>query len=248
MKYLFPFLLIFSIRSFAQSDALTEVNKNIVDCTIRSYFQSDPLAEFNKFIVANWNGQYQRIGPYRVKGSLYLFGGAYPGGINYKNGKTFKDKMIYFDIYNYKIGIIEKNNRYEPTDPVEDFSILLPEQFGGKELKFRNSNAFGNSAPKGFFNILEDGKKLSLLKHFKINLMTDPVNQMDRDARVFEQVYEYYIYNKTSSELHKVKLKEKDIAKVLNDKKFMEDVIRTKKMDINNEASVITAITLYNNY
>ncbi|HUS00113.1 MAG TPA: hypothetical protein VMY77_00215 [Chitinophagaceae bacterium] len=242
MKYLFGIVILFSGHSFAQSTC------PIITDNILGVYSADPLNAYNKNIVANWNGEYQRIGPYKVKGSPYLFGEAYPGYINYKDGRTSIDKMVYFDVYNYKVGIIEKNNRYEPIDPIEDFSISLPQQYGGKELKFKNAKAFGTSVPKGFFNILEDGKKLTLLKYFKVNLMIDQGNEMNKDARVFEQVYDYYIYNKTSNELQKLKLKEKDIAKVLDNKKFMDEVIHARKIDLTYEGSVISAVSLYNNY
>ena len=212
------------------------------------FAQPDPLGEFNKHVIANWNGEYQRIGPYKVKGSSFLFGDSYPGSITYKSGKIARDKMVYFDIYYYKVGTIEKNIKYDAAEEVQEFTVQLPEQYGGKELKFRNANAFGASASKGFFNILEDGKKVALVKYFKVNLMIDQGSELNKDTRVFEQVYEYYIYDKALNELHRIKLKEKDIAKALNNKKFMDEVIHAKKIDLSYEGSVISAISLYNDY
>jgi hypothetical protein len=122
----------------------------------------DPIGSFNRHIFKSWKGEYIRIGPYRVKGTPYLFEESFPGSLTYKGGRTVSDIKVLYDIYNQKAGVDVKSGMFKAAEPVENFSILLPEQFGGQKLLFKSSSLFAKTAMNCFFNILEDGRKSSL--------------------------------------------------------------------------------------
>jgi len=212
----------------------------------RSFAQVDPVGQFNKHIVENWKGEYIRIGQYRVKGTPYLFGESFPGTLTYKGGIKSDTKILY-DLYNQKAGADVKNSILESDLLLEEFSISLPAKFGGNTLLFKNTELFGNSSLKNYFNVLEDGSKVSLLKIFKIKLVSDPSNMMDKEVKIFEQYYEYYLYNKTIKGLSKIKLKEKDIAKQLGDQEFVKGFVSKGDLDVSKEVDVIKLIQGYNN-
>ena len=183
---------------------------------------------------------------YRVKGTPYLFGESFPGTLTFKGGVKNDTKVLY-DLYNQKAGADIKNNILESDLGLEEFTISLPAKFGGSTLLFKNTELFGNTSLKSYFNVLEDGTKLSFLKIFKIKLVSDPSNMMDKDIKIFEQYYEYYFYNKNTKELSKIKLKEKDIVKQLGDEKFVKDFIAKTDLDVSKEVDVIKLIQGYNN-
>lgn len=211
-----------------------------------SFAQTNTVGEFNKFIVQNWSGDYIRIGQYKVKGSPYLLGESFPGTLTYKGGAKSDTKILY-DLYNQRAGADVKNSILESDQVVEEFSISLPAKFGGNTLLFKSTEAYGNASMKNYFNVLEEGSKTSFLKVFKIKLAGDPSNMMDKEQKVFEQYYEYYLYNKTTKELGKIKLKEKDISKQLGDEEFVKSFIKNGNLDISNEVDVIKLIQGYNN-
>lgn len=211
-----------------------------------SFAQVDPMGDFNKHVVANWKGDYIRIAQYRVKGTPYLYGESFPGSINYKGGKVFKDSKILYDLYNQKAGIDEKNEIFEADDMVEEFSIVLPEKYGSQQLLFRNSSFYGEEN-KGFFNIVVDGEKISLLKSYKIKLSTDPANPMDKDIKIFDQYFDYYLYSKSEQKLAKIKLKEKDVANFIKDAPFVKKQLNEQYIDLTKESGVKKLIIAYNN-
>ena len=212
----------------------------------QSFAQSNTVGEFNKYIAQNWAGDYIRIGQYKVKGTPYLLGESFPGTLTFKGGLK-SDTKIYNDLYNQKVGADVKNSILESDQVIEEFSILLPAKFGGNTLRFKNTEAYGNTSLKNYFNVLEDGAKASLLKIFKIKLVSDPSNMMDKEIKVFEQYYEYYLYNKTNKELSKVKLKQKDIAKHLGDEEFVKNFIAEGDLDVSKEVDAIKLILAFNN-
>ena len=214
--------------------------------TFLSFSQVDPLGDFNRHVVANWAGEYVRIAQYRVKGTPYLYGESLPGSINYKGGKVFKDSKILYDLYNQKAGLEEKNEIFEADEMVEEFTIVIPEKYGSQQLLFRNSSFYGGEN-KGFFNIVVDGEKISLLKSYKIKLSTDPANPMDKDIKIFDQYFEYYLFSKTDKKIAKIKLKEKDVVNFIKDESFVKKQINEQNLDLTKESGLKKLIIAYNN-
>jgi hypothetical protein len=211
-----------------------------------SFAQVDPVGQFNRHVVENWKDEYLRIGQYKVRGTPYLFGESFPGTLTFKGGAKSNANILY-DLYNQKAGADVKNSILESDLAIDEFTIILPAKFGGTTLLFKNTETYGNTSLKNYFNVLEDGAKVSLLKIFKIKLLSDPSNMMDKDLKIFEQYYEYYIYNKTTKELNKIKLKEKDIAKQLGDELFVKNFLATADFDVSKEVDAIRLIQAYNN-
>lgn len=211
-----------------------------------SFAQVDPVGDFNKHIAENWKSEYIRIGQFRVKGSPYLLGESFDGTITYKGGKVVSDKKVLYDLYNQKAGIEVNKEVFEADAPIESFFITLPEKFGGKKLSFKNSYLYGSSDVKGYLNVLEDGEKLSFFKVYKTRLIPDASNYIIKDLKVFEQYFDYYIYNKSTKTLSAVKLRKKDIAKELNDEEFLKSYIKNNNADLSNEVIVTNLIRSYN--
>ncbi len=211
-----------------------------------TFSQTNTVGEFNRFIAQNWSGDYIRIGQYKVKGTPYLLGESFPGTLTYKGGAKSDTKILY-DLYNQRAGADVKNSILESEQAVEEFSISLPAKFGGNTLLFKSTELYGNGSLKNYFNVLVEGSKASFLKVFKIKLISDPSNMMDKDQKVFEQYYEYYLYNHSTRELGKIKLREKDIAKQIGDEEFVKTFISKGNLDVSNEVDVIKLIQGYNN-
>jgi hypothetical protein len=213
----------------------------------KTFAQVDPLGAYNRYVVENWSGEYVRIGPYQVKGSPYFFGESLPGNITYKGGKKAADTKILYDVYNQKVGVAQNNEIFEATEAVEEFIISLPAKYGSGKLLFRNSYVYGEAGMKSYLNVLDDGDKISFLKQFKIKLLPDPTNTMAKERKVFDQYSEYYIYSKASKELSKVKLKEKDIMKILGNGEQVKNYLSKNEVDFSKEEEVISLINKYNN-
>lgn len=212
----------------------------------RSISQIDPVGNFNRHVFEKWTGEYIRIGGYRVKGSPFLLGEAFNGIITYKDGKTVSNEKILYNLYSQKAGIDINKQIFERDIPLESFSINLPEHLGGEKLLFNNSYVYGRPELKGFLNVLEDGNRATLLKMFKIKLVTDPTNNLDKDRKVFEQYSEYYIYLKSSKTLHSIKTRKKDILKVLSQDNFFVQYTLNKEIDFSKETELIAMINSYN--
>jgi hypothetical protein len=77
-------------------------------------------------------------------------------------------------------------------------------------------------------------------------LSPDPVNNLDRDLKVFQQYYDYYVFVKSSKSLNNIKLRKKDILKELAEEQFIKNYVLNKEIDYTKEQEVVKLINSYN--
>ena len=177
--------------------------------------QPDPIGNFNKHVIEKWTHDYIRVSQYRVKGSPYLLGDSFSGDITMKTGVVTVDKKILYDIYDQKVGFDLDKKFVAPDGEVSGFFIQLSENFGGEKLSFINAANLPKVNLKGYLNVIADGSKFAFLRQYRIRLVADPAEMYSKDIKLFEQYYDYYIYNRATAELNKIKLKDKDVLEAL---------------------------------
>jgi len=177
--------------------------------------QPDPIGNFNKHVIEKWTHEYIRVSQYRVKGSPYLLGDSFSGDITMKTGVVTVDKKILYDIYDQKVGVDLDKKFVSPDGDVSGFFIQLSENFGGEKLNFINAANLPKVNLKGYLNVITDGSKFAFLRQYRIRLVADPADMYSKDIKLFEQYYDYYIYNRVTAELNKIKLKDKDVLEAL---------------------------------
>lgn len=180
-----------------------------------SQAQPDPVGNFNKHVIEKWTHDYVRVSQYRVKGSPFLLGESFNGDITMKTGVVTVDKKLLYDIYDQKVGMELDKKFVAPDGEVSSFFIQLSENFGGEKLNFINTANLPKVNLKGYLNVIADGSKFAFLRQYRIRLVADPAEMYSKDIKLFEQYYDYYIYNRATAELNKIKLKDKDVLGAL---------------------------------
>lgn len=178
--------------------------------------QTDAIGDFNKHVIEKWSEDFIRISQYKVKGSPYLLGESFDGALTVKSGIVASNQKILYDLYNQKVGIEINKELIKPDGEVLSFFIQLPEKFGNEKLEFINSSTLKNVSFNGYLNILETGSKLIFLRQYKTRVIADPANMYSKDFRIFEQYYDYYLYNNATNSLEKIRPKQKDVISALN--------------------------------
>lgn len=179
--------------------------------------QPDPIGNFNKHVIEQWTEQYLQISQYRVKGSPFLLGEAFEGQVMMKSGIKTNGQKVLYNLYEQKAGLELKKERelVAPDGEIESFWVQLPERFGAERLLFVPVTAYPEVKQKGYFNVAVDGPKAALLRYYRTRLIPDPGNLYSKEIRMFEQYTEYFIYNKTTKQMMKVRIREKDIREAL---------------------------------
>jgi hypothetical protein len=167
--------------------------------------QPDAIGDFNKHVIEKWTEDYIRVSQYRVKGSPYLLGESFDGEITMRTGLKISNQKVLYDIMDQRVGTEMNKQLVEPLS---------------------------KSSAKGFLNVIASGPKISFLRQYKTRLVPDPLNMYSKELRIFEQYYEYYLYNHASQKLEKIKLKEKDIREALQGFNIPPTAYFTKQGDI----------------
>jgi hypothetical protein len=203
----------------------------------------DPLPTYNKHLAERWSGEYMQVSQYRVKGSPYLLGKAFPGTLKFADGNTKNNVQIIYDLYNEKVSFEKDSIIFELDKLLNEFSIMLPPEYGNANLVFRNAVSFGDSKKKGFYNVISESGRYVFMKEFKLKLVPDPVNSLAKDYRMFEQYHEYILYDTASRNMKKIKLNKKSVLSFFQNKSAVENEINDSKIDISTEAGVSILLT-----
>lgn len=201
-----------------------------------SLAQPDPIRDFNKHVLEQWAEQYIQVSQYRVKGSPYLLGESFEGQISYKTRDQAPVQKLLYNIYDQTVGYDVNKEFVKPDDQVSAFYIQLPSKFGGEKLQFIPTGSLKGVDVKGYFNVISDGPKIAFLQQFKTRLVNDPANMYTKDIKMFEQYSEYYIFNRLSSDLSKVRLREKDVLSAFGGLK------PTSSIELNSVAGIRAAV------
>jgi len=203
----------------------------------------DPLAAYNKNLAERWSGEYMQLSQYKVKGSPYFLGKAFPGILKFADGTRTNGVRILYDLYNEKAGMELDSGFIELDKQISEYSIILPQEYGGKNLLFINATAFGDPKKKGFYHLLGESRRYRFLKEYKLKLVPDPVNSLAKDYRMFEQYFEYYLYDSTTQNMKKIKLNKKTISSFFPDKEAVENAIKNNNIDVSSEDGVVLLLT-----
>ena len=208
---------------------------------IRTFAQQppDPLAAYNKNLAESWSGEYMQISQYKVKGSPYFLGKAFPGILRFSDGKTKNGVWIRYDLYNEKASIELDSVFIELDNEISEYSIILPEEFGGKNLVFRNAKAFGAPKQNMFYNLLGESTRYCFVKEYKVRLVPDPVNNLAKEYKIFEQYYEYYLFDSTTRIMKRIKLNKKNILSFFQDNEVAENAIKNNNINVSSEEGVV---------
>jgi len=199
----------------------------------------DPLQAYNKNLAERWNGQYIQVSQYRVKGSPFFGSDAFPGQITYADGRVVSYTKIRYDLHRNVVEVERDSTFYEMTVPIKEFRIRLSEEYGNKELTFRQAKYFGEKNNPAYYSVIDETKNYSFVKEFKLKLTPDYTNQMAKDYKLFEMYYEYYLYNDQTKAISKVKLNKKSISGYFKDNAEAVERIKTNTVNVSNEAGII---------
>lgn len=213
-----------------------------------SFGQLDAIGTFNRYVIETWSGQYVRIGNYKVKGSPFLFGESFPGKVRLMGSNVSQPAKVLYNLYEQKAGP-GTNGEILLTDKlVEEFTLELPEKYGGVPLTFKHCGMYAKPKLKCYFNVLAEGPSVAFLKAYRIRVVADPANMMDKELKVFEQYYEYFLINKKGTgEVEQVKLKKKDFENELSSLEGAPAIFKSNQFEYATEGDFIKLVIALNN-
>ncbi|HEY0896301.1 MAG TPA: hypothetical protein VGE15_07100, partial [Sphingobacteriaceae bacterium] len=166
-----------------------------------------------------------------VEGSPYLFSDWTPGVVKLKNGTTYKEIPLKYDQVAEELLFSHNGQALTFVEPVVEF-------------RFKDGALFRSGYGKGFYEVLSDGGTKLIRKKIKQISESKEYNSASV-TRKFVELESLYIVK--GSELTKIRKDKKSVLAALGDKTAqLESYIKSEKLNIKNEAGIVSLVAYYN--
>lgn len=186
------------------------------------------------FNGAEWKNQFRRI-----EGDQFLFVNYFlPGSVSL-NGKTFNNIQIKYDIFSDEL-LVPRNLEQIVClnkEMVDSFKFV----FDNTTYRFKKINENSSTEPKGYVNVLYEGKSTLFVKYEK-RISTEITNESDGEFYLI-----YTIYFVKNGVLFPLKGIDDIYSIVGNDKTRLQNFVSENKLKVNRKvpASFVPVIRFY---
>lgn len=228
---------------------LLTVQSNAQTINIQNTYMDNAL-NFNKLLKErSGEGEFKLIGPYKVKGTSYLFGERNTGDLYSTEAKAYNISLSY-NTYNQQVEFFSSSNPDKPLlkEPGEVDSFLLKPNTEVGILQGMNFiyGAHLGSQDKAFFLEIYKGARYSVYKKYKSDLTYVTGNYVQPELREFDLLYEYYYHDNQKPGLKKLKANSASIVKELKGIKDITPVFTDADFTANQELALKKAFQYLN--
>ena len=151
----------------------------------------------------------------RIQGSPMLNENWGTGSVILKNGQHFNDLNLQFSLEQNQLFFKKDSVVYLFPSPVLEFLIQFNKDGVDKKVYFKsNYPEIGKHTPDNFYEVINDGPKIQLLRYLKSKVEDQYVyNQSSK--REYTVSEEWYIYDIKNNKIVKINNNEKSLLKAL---------------------------------
>lgn len=208
-------------QSLGLPTAISSNSNRMVSNAPDSRAWTDPALNHNRLIQQRTGeGTYKLVGPYKVKGTPFLFGEKHKGDIFSVTEKAWNITISY-NTHNQELEFYSTSNPdkalVKEPGTLDSFIIHEDVSLGiSNKLKFLYGKVLGTN-DKSYYQEVYKGSRFSLYKRYKSDLGYVSDNYIQSDLRQFDLEYEYYYMDMESGKLKKLKQNASTIVKEFKD-------------------------------
>jgi hypothetical protein len=212
-----------------------------------SFSQYADRTENNHNLPVRFTQQSYVIKGETVLGSPFLFWDWNNGKLKTPDGREYNFKFKY-DVYNQAVHYNDGKDSMEINEPIAEFSLIVKENNGDQVYTFRKSEAFGKNKNKGFYEVVQEGKNLALLKYYKMDIISLTYNLGNTGSnKSFDVKYSYWLYIKNDKKLAELKNNFKDILNYSQLIAGQRETIDALNLNYDKEADAISLVKALDN-
>jgi hypothetical protein len=201
---------------------------------------TDPALNHNRLIQQRTGeGTYKIVGPYKVKGTPFLFGEKHKGDIFSETEKAWNITVSY-NIHNQELEFYSTSNAnkalVKEPGTLDSFFIHENQALGiTSKMKFIYGKLLGAN-DKFYYLEVYKGSRFSLYKRYKADLGYVSDNYIQSELRQFDLEYEYYYLDNDNKKFKKLKQNPTSIVKEFKDIKDLSTLMTGPEYTANPEA------------
>jgi len=177
-----------------------------------------------------------------IRGTPFLYEKWINGSVTIHRG-VYKNQQLKLDVYTNTLLFEKDGGAYEFYEPVLGFTLTPNPSDSSSYMYFINGVSSNALKPEQFVQVLAKGR----LNFYRsdIKLVSD-MNEINRGVvKIFNNSTRYYFKDSTQAQL--MKLSQKDILGLMNDKKaIIEEYMNRNKLNLKKEKDVAELVKFYN--
>ncbi len=178
-----------------------------------------------------------------VLGSPFLFWDWNPGRLKTPDGREYTTMKFKYDVYDQAVHFNDGKDSMEVNEPVDEFSLIVKEGDGDQVYNFKKSEAFGKNKNKGFYEVVQEGKNISVLKYYKMEIISLTYNIGNSSSnRSFDMKYSYWVFIKDAKKVVELKNNFKDLLNYAKLTPGQTETIDALNLNYDKEASAIALV------
>jgi hypothetical protein len=207
-----------------------------------SFSQYADRTENNHNLPVRFTQQSYLIKGETVLGSPFLFWDWNNGLLKTPDGREYHMKFKY-DVFNQALHYNDGKDSMEVNEPVAEFSLQVKEGNGDQLYTFKKTEAFGKTKNKGFYEVVKEGKNVTLLKYYKMQVASLTYNIGNSASnKSFDLKYSYWLYTKADNKVTELKGNFKDILNYSKLSAGQQQSIDALNLDYNKETDAVQLI------
>ncbi len=133
-----------------------------------------------------------------ILGVPYMVNTWQPGVVLLKNGNTYGNYKLKYDLYNQVVVFLNGKDSLEVADPIKEFQL---EEDSVSYHHFINADLYGKISKPLFYEVLVETPKGHLLKAYRMVVSTTDRIINARQDKFLNRVNDYYYYNATNGKV-----------------------------------------------
>jgi hypothetical protein len=207
----------------------------------------DAAVGYSAWALANNENSFKRVGGYKVKGTPYLFGGAYKGDV-YAKKQVGTQVTIGYDTYQQQLEVYlgSKDPIVKGFTEVDSFVLRRDSSTLFKEdMFFVNANLL-DSTKKFFAMRVYEGTRFSLYKAYYSVLGVVSENYVQTELRQFDLNYDFYYRDNQKPGLVKIKLSPKFLRNEFKEWLNVSSILDLESLNRNPQTELLKIFTSLN--
>lgn len=178
----------------------------------------------------------------QVLGSPFLYYNWLHGTVVTKDGRTYTDYNLKYDVYNQDLFFQNGKDALKVEDEISSFTLIDSTNV----LTFVNANQVKNSKVKGYLEVLVNDKKGMLLKQNKKKVSDETFGiPIYSSKKHFENGFDYFFYNPEKAKTEKIQLLNSNVSSILGLTHEKEQQLNFTSYNFANEDELIKFFKSY---
>lgn len=182
---------------------------------------------------------------YLIKGNIFLHDDMHKGFITLQDGRSAKDVMLRYNLYNHEINYLEDKTEMilDASAPVHEFGYNYSIDDDIKNVLFRNGfPALGKNTSRTFYQVIVD-TDIALLKYVSKKILEERT-ELGALQKVIIDTDSWYIYNAADKTIVEIKRSKNSLLEALPEYAARINAItETKKLRLKSDSDWLILLT-----